>query len=189
MRPAMGAAAERLVGILIELHTGLGAFGSPPGEWAGTNEEWFLYAFVRGVAGEGTGIVDAMVRRSATRSGETVLADERVREAIGKAGSSSGLAMDLFCLVYTLFFADVVSEFAKAMVSEQVKLAMPGLMIIDPGGRIPDWVADKVVGLIPNPCEQKHEQGDDAGSVSELAASIVWDNVDRALGLGDGAVA
>ncbi|HEU5483299.1 MAG TPA: hypothetical protein VFU98_00220, partial [Microlunatus sp.] len=131
----------------------------------------------------------AMVRRSATRSGELVLADERVKVAIGKAGSSSGLAMDLFCLVYTFFFADVVSEFAKAVVSEQVKLAMPGLMIIDPGGRIPDWVGEQVAGLIPNPCEQQHAQGEDGGSVSELAASVVWDNVDRALGLGDGAAA
>lgn len=187
LRPVMREAGGRLVSTLSDLRAGLDAFGPLPPEWAGSNADWFLYEFVRAVGGEGTGIVDALVRRSATRCAEKVLADPLAREVIEKEDSSSGLAMDLFCLVYTFFFADVVTEFAKAAVSEQVKLALPGLVIIDPGGQIPDWVGEKVAGLIPNPCEQKHEQGDDGRSVSELAADVVWDNVDRALGLADGA--
>jgi hypothetical protein len=183
LRVSMGAAGARLIAALSDLHTELDAFGPPPENWAGSTADWFLCEFVRTVAGDQTGIMDAMVRRSATRCAEKILADSRAREAIDEKTSSSGLAMDLFCLIYTFFFADVVTEFAKAAVSEQVKLAVPGLVVIDPGGQIPDWIGKKVAALIPNPCEQKHQQGDDGRSITELAADVLWDNVDRVLGL------
>jgi len=187
LRPAMRAAGDRLVELLSDLRVGLDVFGSPPTEWTGSNTDWFLYEFVRTVAGEDAGLVDALIRRSATRCAEKVLADPRVKEAIEKADPLSGLAMDLFCMVYTFFFADVVTEFAKAAVSEQVKLAIPGLMVVDPGGQIADWVGERVASRIPNPCEHGRGQDDGGRLINEVAADIVWDNVDRALGLANGA--
>jgi hypothetical protein len=185
LRDTMRDGADRLVLAMNELRRDVAAFGPPPPEWAGSGADWFMAEFVTAVAGERTGIVDAFVRRSATRCAEKLLDDPRVREAVAGKARSSSLAMDLFCAVYTFFFADIVTEFAKAAVAEQVKLALPDLVIIDPGGQIPDWIGEKVASWIPNPCE---EQGKDEGgrSVAELASDLVRDNVDRALGLANG---
>lgn len=186
LRDTMRDGADQLVHALNELRRDLTAFGPPPPEWAGSGADWFMSEFVTAVAGERTGIVDAFVRRSATRCAEILLDDPRVSEAVEGRARSSTLAMDLFCAVYTFFFADVVTEFAKAAVAEQVKLAVPGLVIIDPGGQIPDWIGEKVASWIPNPCEEQSK--DEAGrSVGQLAADLVRDNVDRALGLANGA--
>lgn len=182
LRHTMRDGADRLVHAMDALQRDLTAFGPPPPEWVGSGIDWFMSEFVTAVAGERTGIVDAFVRRSATRCAEKLLDDPHVRGTVSGEARSSGLAMDLFCAVYTFFFADIVTEFAKAAVAEQVKLAVPGLVIIDPGGQIPDWIGEKVASWIPNPCEEqgKYEGG---RSVAELAADVVYDNVDRALGL------
>jgi hypothetical protein len=187
LRDTMCEGADRLVHLMEELRRDLAMFGPPPLEWAGSDADWFMSEFVAAVAGEHTGIVDAFVRRSATRCAEKLLDDPRVREAVAEHVRSSSLPTDLFCAVYTFFFADVVTEFAKAAIAEQVKLVLPGLVIIDPGDQIADWIGEKVASWIPNPCE---EQGkDEAGgrSVGELAADLLRENVNRALGLANGA--
>ncbi|WP_154814338.1 hypothetical protein [Actinophytocola xinjiangensis] len=184
LRDTMRAGASRLVRAMNELRHDLAAFGPPPAEWTGSDTEWFMSEFVTAVAGERTGIIDAFVRRSATRCAEELLNDPRVRRAVAGQTRSSSLAMDLFCSVYRLFFADIVTEFAKAAVAEQVKLALPGLVLIDPGGQIPAWVGEQVASWIPNPCEQGKDDSD--RSVADLAADLVGDNVDRALGLTSG---
>jgi len=185
LRDAMRDGAGRLVHAMNELRSDLAAFGPPPPEWAGSGADWFMSEFVTTVAGERTGIVDAFVRRSAVRCAEKLLEDPRVQEAAAGEARSSSLAMDLFCAVYTFFFADVITEFAKAAVAEQVKLALPGLVIIDPGGQIPDWIGEKVASWIPNPCEEQ-DSGEGGRSAAQLAADVVQDNVDRALGLTNG---
>jgi hypothetical protein len=186
LRDTMRDSADRLVQVMNELRHDLAAFGPPPAEWTGSATEWFMSEFVTAVAGERAGVVDAFVRRSATRCAEKLLEDPQVQVAAADQARSSSLAMDLFCAVYTFFFADVVTEFAKAAVAEQVKLAIPGLVIVDPGGQIPDWIGEQVASWIPNPCE---EQGKDDGgrSVADLAKDLVSNNVDRALGLTNGA--
>lgn len=185
LRDTMRDGAGRLVQAMNEVRHDLTVFGSPPPEWTGSDTEWFMSEFVTAVAGERTGIVDAFVRRSATRCAEKLLNDPRVQEAVAGQARSSSLAMDLFCAVYTFFFADVVTEFAKAAVAEQVKLALPGLVIVDPGGQIPDWIGEQVASWIPNPCEEQ-DKNDGRRSVANLAADLVRDNVDRALGLTNG---
>jgi hypothetical protein len=187
LRDTMRDGADRLVHVMEELRRDLATFGPPPPEWTGSGADWFMSEFVTAVAGERTGIVDAFVRRSATRCAEKLLDDPRVREAVAGEARSSSLAMDLFCAVYTFFFADVVTEFAKAAIAEQVKLALPGLVIIDPGGQIPDWIGEQVASWIPNPCEEQSKEDAGGRSVGQLAADLVRDNVDRALGLANGA--
>src|SRR6476469_9911425 len=117
LRDTMSDGADRLVGAMNELRRDLTAFGPPSPEWAGSGADWFMSEFVTAVAGERTGIVDTFVRRSATRCAEILLEDPRVSAAVEGKARSSSLAMDLFCAVYTFFFADVVTEFAKAAVA------------------------------------------------------------------------
>lgn len=90
--------------------------------------------------------------------------------------------MDLFCVVYTLFLAETVAEFAKAVVAEQVVIAAPGLAVVDPAGQIAGWIGEKVAGLLPDPCEEAATR-QDGRRVDQLAADLLCDAVDRALGI------
>jgi hypothetical protein len=183
LRKGLGEAAVRLVETATWLTEDLTTFGPPPADWPAEPADWFTLRFVESVAGQGIGLTDMLIRRSATNAAERVLADPAVGRALAGEGWLSRLAMDLFCLIYQAFFADVIREFAAAVVAEKVKLAAPILIAVDPGDRISGWIGDQVAAVIPNPCEQGRSDSGDERSMSELAADVVWDNVDRALGL------
>ena len=115
-------------------------------------------------AGGGT-LLDAVVRRAAS---ETLT-------AAGGAAAGDGV----FCLLYRMFFAQVVSQFITTVIAEKVKLAVPVLRAVDPAGEVAAWVAKRVFSLLPNPCDVPVDNG---GSLTQLADSLVHETVDRALG-------
>jgi hypothetical protein len=181
IRHAASTGGTRLIHTLSALIDDTNALGSPPPGWPGSLSDWFMTTFVERVAGDDNTIAAAVVRRAVTTAAERLIDGSRVSTGLEEAGRSRGLAMDLFCLVYTSFIADVVAEFAKAVIAEQVTLAVPGLLLLDPAGRIPDLVGEQVAALIPNPCGQA-ETKHDSRRIDEFALDILRD-VDRALGV------
>lgn len=181
IRDAALTGGIRLVDTLSALIDDRNAFGPPPG-WPATPSDWFMTVFVDRVAGDDNRIATAVLRRAATTAAERLISDHGIPTRSEETARSRGLAMDLFCLVYTSFIADVVAEFAKAVIAEQIALAVPGLLLIDPTGRIPELVGEQVAALIPNPCEQA-ETKHDTRRIDEFASDVLRDNVDRALGL------
>jgi len=168
---------RRLVRVAGSLVTaGFDALAPPPPRWSAGDEDWFVYQFVRGVAGDGNTIIDAMARRAAVRCAEKILRDSRSRRA------GDHLSTELFCLIYQFFFAEILAEFVRAVVAENINLALPGLVLIDPAGHIADWVAGQVVEAIPSPCEAGHARSAD-DPVTDLATDLVQDAVERALGI------
>ncbi len=182
IRDAVLTAGTRLVNALSTLIDDRNGFGPPPPDWPASPSDWFMTVFVDRVAGDDNRIATTVVRRAATTAAERLISDTGISTGSEEAARSHGLAMDLFCLVYTAFIADVVAEFARAVIAEQVTLAVPGLLLIDPTGRIPDFVGEQVAALIPNPCDQA-ETKHDTRRIDEFALDVLRDNVDRALGI------
>ena len=58
----------------------------------------------------------------------------------------------------------------------------PLLHVIDPAGKIADWVGEQVVARIPDPCAEGETLGDKP-SLAELAQGLLAESVDRALGI------
>jgi hypothetical protein len=171
-----------LVETLSVLIDDMNALGAPPPGWSASPSDWFMTVFVDRVAGDDNTIATAVVRRAATTAAERLISDPGVPTGAEATTGRRGLAMDVFCLVYTSFIADVVTEFAKAVIAEQITLAVTGLILIDPAGRIPEWVGEQVATLIPNPCEQA-ETKHDTRRIDEFALDLLQDNIDRALGI------
>jgi hypothetical protein len=107
-----------------------------------------------------------------------------VRDVIrdGKVTNDPLVTGELFCLIFQLFFKDAIARFITTIIAGKVRLALPLLHVIDPAGKIADWVGAQVVARIPNPCEQGETLGDKP-SLSELARGLVAGSVDRALGI------
>ncbi|MFE3142074.1 hypothetical protein [Streptomyces scopuliridis] len=154
------------------------------------------------VSGEGGTLADAAVRRAVasaarqTRSRHPDLSPSSYSQAAG----GSGFASDILCDLYQLFFANVVAEFLRFVVAEQVKLAIPVLIAADPEGRMADWIAEQLVELVPSPCEETAEvrelteavntaeslgeaAEDSTGALSDIAQRLVPKAVGRVLGL------
>lgn len=155
--------------------------------------EAFLARFTNEVGGRGGTLTDAAIRRAAADTAERLL-ERQQAESGGGAPAGGGLAGDLLCLLYQWFFADIVSEFLRSVIAEKVKLVAPVLPVLDPGDHIADWVADKVLSLVPNPCEEAAELvekaksvesdiEDPVGSLPEIARSLVPGTVGKVLGL------
>ncbi|MFJ4876252.1 hypothetical protein ACIP93_13685 [Streptomyces sp. NPDC088745] len=150
---------------------------APADRWEGTEgPQWpdpadaFVGEFTERVAGDGTTVVDAALRRAAVASARRILEQPGMREALGAPSGpystvpgGSGLTGDLLCLLYRWFFADLVSEFLRAVIAEQIDLMVPGLSSVAPEGGIPDKVTDLVLSLVPNPCEEATETGVEEG--------------------------
>ncbi|MEU8887449.1 hypothetical protein [Streptomyces sp. NPDC048442] len=124
----------------------------------------FVAEFTERVAGDGTTVVDAALRRAVVASARRLLEQPGVRESLGAPSGSdsaspggSGLAGVLLCLLYRWFFADLVSEFLRAVIAEQIDLVVPGLSSAVPEGGIPDKVTGLVLSLVPNPCAEAAE--------------------------------
>ncbi|MGW8488395.1 hypothetical protein [Streptomyces sp. NPDC055886] len=154
----------------------------------------FAAHFVRVVGGEGGTVADAAVRRAAA-----VTAGRIGRQNAGAIapGGSDGSG-DLLCLLYQWFFADVVTEFLRVAVAEQVKLVVPVLPPADPEDHVADWIAEQVLRLVPSPCEEAAylaeaaERGEGAitaledpavGTLAQVARGLVPRAVGAALGL------
>lgn len=182
IRDAALTGGTRLVDSLSALVDDRNALGPPPPGWPASSSDWFMTAFVDRVAGDDNTIATAVVRRAATTAAERLINAPEARLGSESTARSHGIAMDLFCLVYTSFIADVVAEFAKAVIAEQITLAVPGLLLLDPAGRIPDFVGEQVTALIPNPCEQAATKRDTL-RIDEFAMDVLRDNIDRALGI------
>jgi hypothetical protein len=87
-----------------------------------------------------------------------------------------------------------VSEFLQSVIAEKVRLVVPVLPVIDPGDHIADWAADKVLSLVPSPCEEAAELVEEAkfaesviedpvGSLPDIARRLVPGTVGKVLGL------
>ncbi|MFD8383142.1 hypothetical protein ACFV2X_32320 [Streptomyces sp. NPDC059679] len=153
----------------------------------------FAARFTAAVGGEGGTVTDAAVRRAAAASAGRLL--ERNPGAGAPGGSR--LSGDVFCLLYQGFFADIVAEFLRTAVAEKVKLVVPLLPTLDPEDHIADWIAEHVMRLLPNPCEEAaqlaevEEEGDRAALEVEnpitplrlVAHRLVPQAVGQALGL------
>ncbi|MEU2429053.1 hypothetical protein ABZ611_05945 [Streptomyces sp. NPDC007861] len=147
------------------------ALGSLATEGA-ESEDTLVARLVSEVGGDGGTLADAAVRRGMAAA----LRDVRSRhpeldDAMG-GGAGDGFTWDILCDLYQVFFADMVGEFLRSVVAEHVKLAVPVLIATDPEGRIADWVAEKVVDLVPNPCEESAEATDLAQAV-DTGQSVV----------------
>jgi hypothetical protein len=116
------------------------------------------------VVGQGAAVVDAVGRRAAVRAGERFFTspDDAV-----------------FCLIYQEFFADLVVEFLRAVIAEEINIAFPALVALDPAGEIADWLAGRLVALVPDPCAEVAP----GRSVLEVAVQRVPEAVDAVLGL------
>ncbi|MEU9744475.1 hypothetical protein [Streptomyces niveus] len=149
------AAGERLAG----------ALGSMAAEGA-ESEDALVARLVSEVGGDGGTLADAAVRRAVAAAVRDVWdRHPELDNGMGAGATSGGFAWDILCDLYQAFFADMVGEFLRSVVAEHVKLAAPVLIATDPEGRIADWVAEKVVELVPSPCEESAEATDLAPAV------------------------
>jgi hypothetical protein len=185
LHEAIQSAGDRLVATLESLQNRCAEWFPPPGEDVHDREIAFLEAFVQEVAGEGTLMTDTAIRQAALTCGKALLgAQGPVRDVIqdGTVANGSLLTGELFCLIFELFFKDAIARFITTIIAGKVRLALPLLHVIDPAGKIADWVGEQVVARIPDPCEQGATLGDKP-SLSEFARGLVAESVDRALGI------
>lgn len=185
LREKMVNAGNRLVDILDALRASEADWSPPLGDDAEDRAADFLQRFVETVAGTDCLITDAAIRESAATCGEELLsAPGSLRDAVqdGKAVSGPAISSELFCLVFRIFFKDAVTGFITTIIAEKVKLAVPVLHVIDPAGKIADWVAEQVVARIPDPCAEGEALGEKP-SLAELAQGLVAESVDRAVGI------
>jgi hypothetical protein len=63
--------------------------------------------------------------------------------------------------LYRAFFGEVVGEFVHVLIAENVKLAVPALVILDPTDVVAGFVADQVVKMLPSPCAEAVKRGPD----------------------------
>ncbi|MFD4607038.1 hypothetical protein ACFWOT_02785 [Streptomyces sp. NPDC058440] len=184
------AAGERLAG----------ALGSLAVEGA-ESADVLVARLVSEVGGDGGMLADAAVRRGVAAAVRDVRdRHPELDDAMDAGVAGGGFAWDILCDLYQVFFADMVGEFLRSVVAEHVKLAVPVLIATDPEGRIADWVAEKVVDLVPNPCEESAEATDlaqavdtaqsvmgaaqePAAALPKIAESLVPRAVGKALGL------
>ncbi|MGW7578029.1 hypothetical protein [Streptomyces sp. NPDC054765] len=156
------AAGERLAG----------ALGSLAAEGARSEDE-LIARLVSEVGGDGGTLADAAVRRSLAEAVRDVRdSHPELDDAMAAAPAGGGFAWDILCDLYQVFFADMVGEFLRSVVAEHVKLAVPVLVATDPEGRIADWVAEKLVDLVPNPCEESAEATELAQAVDTARLAV-----------------
>ncbi|MFF5769254.1 hypothetical protein ACFY8V_03615 [Streptomyces californicus] len=180
-----------------DLATGREATEGGPPDLGGDDDDArtvFAARLVRAVGGEGGTVADAAVRRAAAATADRMAAQHpEVLAADGRGWSG-----DLLCLIYQWFFADVVAEFLRGVIAEKIKLVVPVLPVADPEDHVADWVAEQVLRLVPNPCEEAErlksavDQVGDAvtafedptvGTLAQVARGLVPRAVGTALGL------
>ncbi|WP_189865485.1 hypothetical protein [Streptomyces poonensis] len=169
------------------------ALGSLAAEGA-ESADALVARLVSEVGGDGGTLADAAVRRGLAAAVRDIRnMHPELDDAMDGGAAGGGFAWDILCDLYQLFFADTVGEFLRSVVAEHVKVAVPVLIATDPEDRIADWVAETVVGLVPNPCEESAEATDLAqaadtaqdplAALPRIAESLVPKAVGKALGL------
>ena len=168
--------ARRLVRVLDSLMSdGIAALVTLKGTTPDERADEFVRAFTDAVSGYGSGLfADAVARRASVHCAVRLLqADESPVAAAVRDGSGSGkITGELLCLVYAFFFADVVSEFLTAAVAEKLKIALP-VLYLDPTGEIAKRIAEKIIGLAPNPCEEQQKVVEKDRSLAETAQKLI----------------
>ena len=169
---------------------------------APTSTHTLVADLVKHVGDDGGTLTDAAIRRAI---GTAVLETQRRHpewdDTLARPGTGGGLAWDVLCTLYRLFFAGAVTEFLRAVVVEQVSRVLPVLVDLHAEERITDWLVETLLDLIPNPCEEATrphfskgsedlaETEDDAEQgqpLPDIAASLVPLAVRRVLGLATG---
>lgn len=178
------AAAEQAGGRLIELLDALGR-ADPP--WvrdlaAQGDADEFVRRFVGQVGGDGQLVVDAAIRRAARRVVEHLVTQEGPLADPGRPRPVTG---ELFCALYRAFFGEVVGEFVHVLIAENVKVAVPALVLLDPADVVAGFVADQVVKVLPNPCAEAVKRGPEPPRLADVAKDLLTTTVTQALGLGD----
>lgn len=137
--------------------------------------------FIAGVAGDGFGIGDAIVRRAAARTGERLVEHPEIQAQLVSPQGTVRLSGELFCIAYRLFLGDLVSAAVTAVVREKIRLLLPVLYMSDPLVDVSGWISEKVAGLIPDPCAGVHERGPEA-TLLDLGHELLAPAVDAAFG-------
>lgn len=153
------------------------ALGSLAAEGA-ESQDALVARLVSEVGGSGGTLTDAAVRRAVAVAVRDVWdRHPELNDLVGTGARSGGFAWDFLCDLYQTFFADVVGEFLRSVVAEHIKLAVPVLIATDPEGRIADWAAEKMVDLVPSPCEESAKATDLAQAVdsAQPVADVVQD--------------
>ncbi len=179
----MTVAGARLIDVAEELaNTSVDEFlGAERGGLS--REERFVVEFVRRVAGTGGLVADAVIRRSATRTAATLVREHTaLREALGGQDTRGRLAPDWLCLIWKLFFADLVETAVAAVIAEQLQMAVPVLAVVDPAQAVPDWIAEELIKVLPSPCDGGRQ--DSLKSLIAVARDSLEDTVEGALGSG-----
>jgi len=183
LRSAMTVAGARLIDVAEELaNTSVDEFlGAERGGLS--REERFVVAFVRRVAGTGGLVADAVIRRSATRTAVTLVREHTaLRKALGGRDVRGRLAPDWLCLIWKLFFADLVETAVAAVIAEELNLAVPVLAVLDPAQAVPQWLAEELIKVMPSPCDDGRQ--DSSKSLTAVARDSLEDTVEGALGSG-----
>lgn len=154
-------------------------------------QDIFIREFVDRVAGPGGLITDCVMRRAAAHVATKLVTE---REEVGHAvrhGSDERISGEIFCWIYALFFADAVSEFLVSIVAEKIKITLP-IFYLDPTGMLARWIAEKIVGLIPDPCQEQEDAVDGIKSaynqistLGEIAHGLVETATAVSLNIGD----
>ncbi|MET7708962.1 hypothetical protein [Micromonospora sp. NPDC005413] len=176
-------ATKQAGGRLIELLDGLGRTNAPLARHVAAqgDADEFVRGFVRHVAGDGQLIVDAAIRRASRRIAEDLVASGG---PVADPGHPTRLTGELFCALYQAFFGEVVGEFVHILIAENVKIAMPALIILDPTDVVADFVADQVMKVLPSPCAEAAKRGPEPTRLADVAKDLLTTTVTAALGLG-----
>ncbi|MBD0735467.1 hypothetical protein BGM09_02940 [Streptomyces sp. CBMA29] len=203
LRDTARSAGDRLAGAMAVLATEgpAGLIRPDPAEPWQDYADAFVTGLTRQVAGDGTSIADAAVRRAMGASVRRLLETHpEVRDAVSDPElAGRGWFGELLCFLYQWFFADLVTEFLQSVVAEKIKLTLPVLVIVDAEDRIADKIAERIVSLVPNPCEEIAADQDPGAAkaatdalsgevevppLSDMARRLVPGTVGKILGFG-----
>ncbi|WP_157104172.1 hypothetical protein [Nocardia kruczakiae] len=177
--PTMVTSGHGLVDMLAELSSG----GCPLPDSANISADRrteFVAIFTERVVGIAATPADGAARAAAVRCARKLLEDKALADAV-ESGGHYRIPDDLFCAVYELFLKNVLIEFIAGVAAAKLSVAVPLLYLVDPGGRIAEWLADTLTELVLDPCAERADADDI--SLADLSRQLLEDNVRRLVGL------
>jgi hypothetical protein len=103
-------------------------------------------------------------------------------QAIRGGAARRRLDPDWLCVIWRLFFADLVETVVATVIAEELNLAVPALAVLDPAQAVPEWIAEELIKVLPSPCDEGRH--DPAKSLTTVARDSLEDTVEGALGSG-----